>query len=316
MDIFSPIPVRARGITASLVNTEIRVYEKDMFTGIFHANGGSQLVFLFAQGRLLSVYRLEGGRGWRLVPKSEWDDAIAGAAGELRVTGLTGDGLRLLRLFLESDFSDSQTEPALPASELTAYVKHARGHRAGLVSLSHSGTTALALFPAGTENPAEAVLLDDQQVQTGSVALNQIRAWGSRSCRAQLSACEPRSAAWREYFLRVSFAQFVQFVLSRYGELAGNFLVTDLGEQVNDEMQGLGVALALYGNKLSNRQFFENAERASVTYTAIFEMMLGQMRAVVGEKVVLSLRREAVMQLELDDRAFVQEYVVSRLKQE
>lgn len=315
IDIFSPIPVRAQEITANLIRAQIQIHENDLFTGIFHVHGKSQLVFLFTHGRLISIYQL-GERNWWQPPKLQWDDVIDEGSGELRVASVSDDGLRVLRLFLESDFSESKTVPSLPASEIPSYVGHSKGKNdIGLVSVRQNGSSALLLFPAEAESPAEAVLVDDLETQTGSAAVNQIRAWGSRACQVLFCASEPRSEAWREYFLRVSFSQFIQLILSRYSQLAGNFLVTDLDEHVNEQAKNLDIALSLYGTKLSNRQFFENAEHAGKVYASIFGAMNGQMNGIVGERVALSIRKEAVLQLELDDRVLVQEYVISRLKE-
>jgi hypothetical protein len=315
IDIFSSIPVRAQDITASLMNTHIQIHEKDLFTGVFHVNGKPQLVLLFAQGRIISMYKLTDGI-WQRIPKADWDDVIAESSGDLRVASIATEGLRLLRLFLESDFSQSKTILSLPASELTSCVNNwQRGDRAGLVSVYQNGSGALMLFPPGEVNPAEAVMMDELQTQTGSAVVNQIRAWGSRNCQILLCTYHPNSEAWMEYSLRVSFAQFIQIILKRYGEMAGQFLVTNLNEQVNDEARSWDMALSLYGSKLSNNQFFENMERAGRAYVTIFSAMSAQMNEVVGEKLVVSIRKDAIMQLDLDNRTLVQEYVISRLDQ-
>lgn len=315
IDIFSPIPVRAQGITASLINTQIQIHQKDLFTGIFHTTEKSQSVFLFNQGNLISIYKFTD-KAWVNVTKNKWDEVIAASAGDLRVTSMAGEGLRVLRLFLESDFSESKAIPDLPANELITYANNWQsGNRAALLSVHQNEASALMLFPLGETNPTDAMLLNDQQAQTGSVVANQIRAWGTRGCQVLLCGHEPRSEAWKEYALRIAFAQFIQIVLKRYGELAGQFLMTDLNEQVNEEAKNWDIALALYGSNLSNRQFFEDMDRAGKSYVTILNAMGDQMKVVIGEKVVTSIRKEAILQLELDNRILVQEYVISRLDQ-
>ncbi len=314
LDIFSPIPVRAQDVTANLINTQIKIHQKDMFSGVFHISGEAQSAFLFISGKLISVYKLVN-RNWRRFPKVEWDDVIADASGNLRVATMSGEGLRILRLFLESDFSESKTIPSLPASELAAYVKNApAGNYTRLISLRQNGASALLLFPPGETTPAEALLVDEDQTQTGVMVSNQVRAWGDQACQVLLCGHDPNSEAWREYALRVSFAQFTQLVLKRYGEIAGKFLVTDLNEQINDEAKNWNIALSLYGDKLSNRQFFEDTQRAGEAYVTIYTAIREQMKSVVGDKVVVDIRKEAIIELNLDTRILVQEYVISRLQ--
>jgi hypothetical protein len=315
MDIFSLFPVRAQDVTANFIHAEIEIHQKDLFTGVFHISGKSQLVFLFAQGRLVSVYKLTDG-DWSTLSRSGWDAAIAECSGNLRIANIAAEGVRLLRLFLESDLTESKLIPSMPASELTACVNGwQRGDKAGLVALRQSGAGALMLFPPGETSSAEAVLMTDSQTQTGMAAINQVRAWGSRPCEVLLCVGKLNSEAWKEYSLRVSFGQFIQLLLRRYGELAGQFLVTDLNEQVNGMAQSWDMALSFYGTKLSNRHFFESMERAGQAYVTVFGAMGEQMKEVVGEKMLTDIRKEAIMQLELDNRILVQEYVISRLEQ-
>ena len=315
LDIFSSIPIRAQDITGNLIHAQIQMHEKDLFTGLFHINGKGQFAFLFAQGKLISVYKLSDGT-WLNLPKAEWDEMISKSSGDLRVASLAIEGMRVFRLFFESDFSEAKTVPSLPASALNSYVNHwRRGDKAGLVLIRQNDASALMLFPARETVSTEAVFVSDLQTGTGSVVANQIRAWGDRPCQVAACTYDARSEAWREYSLRISFGQFVQSILRRYGELAGQFLIAYLNEQVNDETKSWGMALSLYGSNLSNRQFFETLDRAGQAYVTMFNAMGEQMQVVVGEKMVTNIRKEAIMQLELDNRVLVQEYVISRLDQ-
>lgn len=316
LDIFSSIPIRARDITGNLIHAQIQIHENDLFSGIFHINGNGQSAFLFAQGKLISIYKLSDKR-WLKVPGAEWEELISGSSGELRVASLAIEGVRVFRLFFESDFSEAKTVPSLPASELSSYVNHwQRGDKAGIVLIHQNDASALMLFPARETTSTESVLVSDLQPQTGFLVVNQIKAWGNRLCQVTACTYDERSEAWNEYFLRTSFSQFVQNVLRRYGEIAGQFLVSDLNEQANDEMKNWGMALLLNGNSLSNRQFFETLDRAGQAYVTMLNTMNEQMKVVVGAKVVMNIRQEAIMQLVPDKRVFVQEYVISRLSQD
>ena len=315
LNIFSSIPIRAQDVTGNLIHAQIQMHEKDLFTGLFHINGKEQFAFLFAEGQLILAYK-HSNSTWLNIPKLEWDEMISESSGDLRVTSLAVEGVRLFRLFFESDFSDAKTIPSLPASQLNSYVdRWERGDKAGIVIIRQDGASALMLFPARERASTEAVFVSDLQTQTGSGVANQIKAWGDRSCQVEACTYNARSEAWREYSLRISFGQFVQSILHRYGELAGQFLVADLNEQVNDETKSWGIALSLYGSSLSNRQLFETLDRAGKAYVTMFNAMGEQMKVVVGEKVVGNIHKDAIMQLDLDNRVLVQEYVISRLDQ-
>lgn len=315
LDIFSSLPIRAKDANGNLVHAQIQMHGKDLFTGILYIRGTAQLVFLFAQGKLISIYRLSENH-WLDLPKMEWDETIAASSGELRITPLSVENVRVIRLFLESDFSAAKTIPSVPAGELTFHANQWRGgHRAAIVTVRREDAGALLLFPEAESTFTEAVLVSDVQTLTGPAVANQIKSWGDQPCQVTTCVADDRSEAWKEYFLRVSSGKFVQNVLQRYGELAGQFLITDLNELVNDEAKSWGLALSLYGINLSNRQFFETLDRAGRAYVTIFNIISGHMQKVIGEKVVTDIRKEAIMRLELDDRILVQEYVVSRLDQ-
>ena len=316
LSIFSAIPIRIKDVSGNLIHAQIQVHGKDLFSGIFHIAGETgELVFLFSQGKLVSIYKLVENR-WAGLPKMEWDETIASCTGELRVTNFSVESLRLLRLFLEADFSESKTVPSIPANEL-AFRASQRGDsgRAALMTIRRDSAGAILLYPASQTSFTEAVLVSDMQAQTGPAVANQIKSWGNQLCQVDTCVSEDRSEAWKEYFLRISFGQFVQYVLQRYAELAGQFLVKDLNDQVNDEAKSWGIDLSLYGNNLSNRQFFETANRAGRAYVTIFNVINEHMYGVIGEKVVMSIRKDAVMSLDLDSRILVQEYVLSRLDQ-
>jgi len=313
LDIFSSIPIRARDVSSNLIHAQIQIHEKELFTGLFHINGKEPSAFLFAQGKLFAVYKLSEKR-WLNLPPSEWEGEITSSSGDFRAVSASMEGLRLLRLFFEADFSEAKTNPSLPANELNSYVgSWQRGDKAGLALVHQNGVSALMLFPAKESVFTEAALINETQTQTGPMVINQIKAWGNRPCQTEFCVYQEQSEAWREYSLRVSFGAFVQFVLRRYEELAGRFLVTDLGEQVNEETQSWGLALSLYGSALSNRQFFETAERAGQTYVTIFDIVGKQMTAVVGEKMATNIYKEAAMQIELNSRMLVQKYILSRI---
>lgn len=313
MNIFSILPVRTQDITVHFVRTQMQIYQKDLFTGIFHINGKSQLVFLFVRGKFISIYWFDGV-GWVNISKSGWENEIEEGAGELRIAGMAADGARVLRLFLESDFTDVIVALDFPSNELISYLTASqRGENARLVSMFQNGVSAIMLFPNAETVPTEAALMTDSQVQTGLTVLNQVRAWGNRPCTMMLCADKPNSIAWQEYSLWMFFSRFVHIVIGRYGELAGQFLVNDLSEHINSVIRDGGLALSLYGNKLSSRHFFEDINHASQAYVTIFSAMNKEMMAVVGDKMAVNIRKEAIMQLDLDSRILVQEYVISRL---
>jgi hypothetical protein len=244
----------------------------------------------------------------------EWDDVIAASGGDWRVAAIPAEGLRVLRLFLESKLGDAKVISSTPANGLPAQIESwERSGLAGLMLAVRENTSLLMLYPSGETNPADGLLLSEARAQAGSVVANQVKAWGERPCQVMLCTYEEKSEAWKEYDLRISFSSFVQTVLHRYEELAGRFLVTDLGEQVNEEIRDWGMALSLYGSKLSNRQFFETAERAGKAYVDVFKMVDKQMEVVIGEKMATGIFEDALMQLGADSRVLVKEYVLSQL---
>lgn len=315
VDIFSSVPLRARDISGNLIRAQIKMHEKDLFSGLFHIGGIEQSVFLFAQGKLFSVYKLLND-DWVSLSKSEWDQKISRSSGDLRVVSLAVEGLRVFRLFFESGLSEADSATSLAASELNSFVSSwKRENKAGIVLISQNEAVALMLFAAQETAFSEAALVSGLQTQTGSMVANQIKTWGERICQVTAGAYNERSEAWREYSLRISFGKFIQSALERYGELVGQSLITDINEQVNDEMRNWGIELALYGSGLSNRQFFETLDRAGQAYVTIFNLIDNQIKAVVGEKVVAGIYKDAIMRLDLDNRILVQEYVMSRLDQ-
>lgn len=316
LSVFSAIPVRIKYVSGNLIHAQIQMHGKDLFSGIFHITSETgELVFLISQGKLVSIYKLVEKR-WISLPKMEWDETITACTGELRITNFSIESLRLLRLFLEADFSESKTVPSIPAKDLTFRANQRRdGGRAIVETIRRDNAGALLLYPASESAFTEAVLVSDIQVQVGPAVANQIKSWGAQLCQVDTCVSDDRSEAWREYFLRISFSQFVQYVLQRYAELAGQFLIKDLNDQVNDEAKSWGMDLSLYGHNLSNRQFFETSDRAGRAYVTIFNVINEHMYGVIGEKVVMSIRKDAIMHLDLDARILVQEFVLSRLDQ-
>ncbi|MEW6403199.1 MAG: hypothetical protein AB1649_15495 [Chloroflexota bacterium] len=313
VDLFSSIPVRAEGVTGSFVQTQMQMRARDLFTGLFHIRGERQLVLLLLHGRLISLYELVGGR-WELLPQILWDETIASSGGDLRELGLPDEGLRVYRLLLEADYGEARTMPSIRAYELTPYVSNwHRGGRAGLVFLHQPDVSAVMLLPARSPEPTEGVLVSRSQLRTGPAVVTQVRDWGDRLCQVTLCAQSERSEGWKEYNLRISFGGFMQRSLERYEELAGRFLVADLGEQVNMESHSRGWAISLFGHNLSVRQYFETAVGAGRAYATLLNVINQQMNSVVGNRMAESIFSSAVLQQTEDERNLVQSYVISAM---
>ena len=314
IDLFSSIPVRLEGVTGSYIHAQVQMRARDLFTGLYHIGGTGQLALFFLKGKLVGVYRLTDGR-WNCLPHPVWDETITGwASGDLRELGLPEDGLRVCRLMLEADFGDSRTLPALRADELVPYLsKWHRAGKAGLALIRQSDFSAVMLLPADSLEPTEGVLVSRFQLRTGPAVVTQVREWGDRPCLVTLCTHRDDSDAWKEYNLRVSFGALVQRALKRYEELAGRFLISDLGEQVNQETRSRGWAISLFGNSLSVRQYFQTADSAGRAYAALLAIMNGQMDSVVGGKMVESILSAATVPLQDEARTLLQDYVLSRV---
>jgi hypothetical protein len=314
LDLFSLIPLRMQDISGGYVQSQIQIHEKDLFTGIFHLSyKKTEHILFFLQGKLVSIYQLGEG-SWEVLPNKVWNDIISASRGDLRVLPLPVDGLRLYRILLESDFGEPLASKELPASELVAYFSVLPRDVGNTLSVVRQGESAAVLLLA-SENASVAdgaIFSTTLGAQVGPGILHQVLAWGNRMCQLYLCRYKPSSEGWKEFTLRNSYSDFVRRVLTRYEELAGRFLVSDIDEQVNEECNTHMWAISMHGRALSNRHFFDTTQNAARVYSALLEIMEEQMEMVIGSKMVAQILQEALVQLPLDARHLLREQVIAR----
>lgn len=314
LDLFSLIPLRMQDISGGYIQSQIQIHEKDLFTGIFHlSHEKTEYVFFFLQGKLVSIYRFGEGF-WEALSIKVWNDIISTSRGDLRVLPLPADGLRLYRLLLESDFSETLTSKELPADELMAYFSVLPRDGRNTLSVVRQGES-LAVLLLASENATVtegAMFSTSLGAQVGPGVLNQVSAWGDRICQLYLCRYNPSSEGWKEFALRTTYSNFVKRVLTRYEELAGRFLVSDIDEQVNEECNMHMWEISMHGRALSDRHFFDTTQSAARAYSALLEIMEKQMEMVIGPKMTGQVLQEALVQLPADMRQLLREQVVSR----
>lgn len=310
MDLFSSIPVLIDGVSGGYILNQVQMRGRDLFTGLFHVSGSQEFTVFFSEGRLVSLYRLNGGC-WEHIPAAAWDETLSHAAGDLRELRLPDEGLRVWRLLLETDFGGARTVPSLRASELNSYLsKWQRGGKAGLALVRQAELGAVVLLPSDSPEPTEGVLVSRSQLKTGLAVVTQMQTWGDQICQVKLCTQNERSEGWREYNLRVSFGLLIQKVLKRYEELAGRFLVSDLDEQVNAESHSRGWAISLFGNNMSIRQYFETTKAAGRVYAALLNIMNRHIDSVVGRKMAETIFSNTMLQLNEEARSLLQMHVL------
>lgn len=311
LDLFSIVPLRMQGISGGYVQSQIQIHQKDLFTGMFHLSyEKTEHVLFFLQGKLVSIYQLGEGF-WEALSHKDWNDIISAARGDLRVLPLLVDGLRLYRLLLESDFSETFASNELPANELAKYFSILpRDGRDTLAIIRQGESIAVLLLASENASITEGVMLSALGAQIGPGVLNQVSAWGNRICQLYLCRYNPWSEAWREFALRNAYSTFVKKILTRYEELAGRFLVSDIDELVNEECSTHMWAISLHGHTLSNRHFFDTTQIAARAYSTLLEIMERQMEMVIGSKMAGQVLQNALLQLPVDARQLLREQVI------
>jgi hypothetical protein len=314
IDVFSSIPIRVPGASATEVQAQVQLHARDQFTGLFHLQGeDGQLVLLFFKGKLTAARQFRG-RDWEPLHAHLQDDALAKAKGDLRILSVPPEGLRLFRLLLGSDFGESNTIPSLPASKVAEQVANwQRAGRTGLALVTdREGDSAVLLLGSDGGALTDGALVSPAGVQAGAGVLNQIGAWGERPCSVALCLYNPESDVWKDHDLRVSFARLLQTTLARYAELAGRMLVADMGEQLNAVSSNEGWDVSLYGSSVSNRHYFETAENAARAYARLLEVVDRQMDLVIGSKMADQIWMDALTKLPGPAQQMIREQVVTR----
>ena len=313
-NLFASLPIRNRDLLPDSLQTLVNVHEREMFTGILHLQTPTEgeAALYFVQGKMVLLHALTGA-GWLPIPPTDWRMRLSHLGGDLRVLTLPVEGLRTVRLFLDTSGGEENALGELPARLLSEKIGEWQASAsASLIYIEREDTLVFVALPGNLLGATEALLLAPEHFQTGAGVLNQFRAWGERPCRVTHHTNDIASASGREYALRLAFLRLVQKALERYQDLAGRFLVGALGEEINHLNRSRGWSLYFAGAGVTHREFFQDAGRAGAAYQVLLANLENEMQLVVGSQVANQIIGEALSALSPRAWELVNEYIVSK----
>src|SRR5215831_16176724 len=99
-NLFSSLPLKNKGVTASYLQTLLQMQARDLFTGLIHVSDGADKrgVLFYVQGAELLFYVFGDGH-WKSVSRAKLSAELEGLSGDTYILALPAEGMRILRLF-------------------------------------------------------------------------------------------------------------------------------------------------------------------------------------------------------------------------
>jgi len=308
--LFPPEFTEQTIVPVGMLGESIHTYQSDLQTGLVQLSYPDYptLTLLFVRGQLVTVYRDMPKEVERLAPLN-WLDSIDGSSQRtaLRTLALTPQDVRVFKILIEQQndancfvMGGSGFEP-----KLANWLDHPS---AALGQVCWPNAEALVLFPGLGVHPNYSLIMKERQILHSSSGLSEIINWNEPIKSLGYFGSEALTPAWKEYLLHNSFSFLVINLMGKYEKLIGRLQLNQIVKDVNFKATAHDWNLSIHINSVNDQCVFSSPESAAEVYSRLLEVVITQLRSMLGPAILEMLLKDMTGQLSLPARRVVDEY--------
>jgi hypothetical protein len=302
-----------RGVSSGYVETLIQARREELFTGLVRLSypSGENLVFTFLEGVQQKLYRcLENTVD--VIPRQIWFEALNHSNASAGFLRLPVEGVRCARVICEAPVVRVESSTLTPEGLVEAARKWSVEQEPSLVHIQSEALNKYCLI-AGHSVPIIEELsfgARDARFSLGDSSFSQTMPKINYLVTRYVSNREHE--AWCEYELRLAFSPFLRMLLNRFSELAGRALTGRLCERLSVWAGEGGWNVAVSGNGIVNRQYFETLEGAVGFYVELIRCFQAETSPALGARMTDGIARDVLIKLDPYRRELLTRHIYSQ----
>jgi hypothetical protein len=293
------IPETHRDISSGFVETLFQARREELFTGVMRLSysTGENWMFMFVQGVRQKLYRcLE--HSIDVVTPQSWFDGQDHGVLSAGFMNLPVEAMRFIQVGCEARVVRVETSTFTPEALIDAARQWSAGQEPGLIHMQSDVLNKYCLI-AGHSIP----IVEELFFGAGGARFSLSDASFSQTLpkvEYQVTRYIGSSAdkVWLEYELRLTFSQLFRMLLNRFGELAGRALMGRLCERLAIWAAEGGWDVAITGNGIVNRHYFETLESALGFYVGILRQFQVEATPALGGRMLDGISRDVLIKLD------------------
>jgi hypothetical protein len=307
------IPDSHRNISAGYVETLIQTRREDLFTGLMRLScpSGPSLMFVFLEGVQLKLYRcLEDSV--EVVSRQSWFDELDQSCISAGFIRLPLDGLRFVRVASEAPVVRVEPHTLRPEGLIDSAKKWSLEPEPSILHIHSTAMNKYCLL-AGQATPLIEELSfvqGDARFAINDASFSQTLPRDSYSVTRYVSSHE--HDAWREYELRLAFGPLMRMLLKRFSELAGRTLTERLCERLSTWTRTNGWNVAVTGNGVVNRHYFDTLQSAVGFYVDLVRYFQSEAGPALGARMTDGIAREVLAKMDPYHRELLTRHIYSQ----
>lgn len=260
---------------------------------------------LFKRGELINTYLVSPEMSEPLLPGQWLKRAEFAGDAYTKVVPLSTFGLFVSKLLITS--VRGETENFSQPAQLSEYIA-SLGKKAepSLVQVNWDYAMGGILFPG--QNDAHSIFLSQDTVADEAGVHKNFSLWNEPHCTVVTSIPDSSADAWQEYYLRRSFSEICNLMLSRFEVMTGRALVDSLVRLVSVYAARNKLDIMISARKVVDYEVFSSPQDAAQNYRLILKEMFSHFSAVVGPRLLSSTMQEIVMRLPEHERAVIRTF--------
>jgi hypothetical protein len=299
--VFAPIYSDELKISAPRIQTLVDSYCERKRTGIIRLGYPSKkyLQLFFKRGELLNTYLVSPETTEPLLP-SQWLK-WAESAGEAytKIVPLSTFGLFVSKLLITS-VGGEMNNFSQPAKLSECIVSLGKKAETSLVQVNWDRAMGGIFFPG--QNDAHSIFISQDTIVDEAGVHKNFFLWNESHCTVATFNPDSSVDAWQEYYLRRSFSEICNLMLSRFEVMTGRALVDSLVRLVSICAARNNLDILISSRKVIDHEVFSSPQDAAQNYRQILKEMFSHFSAVVGPRLLSSTMQEIVTRIPEQER--------------
>lgn len=307
------IPETHRDISSGFVETLIQARREELFTGIMRLSysTGENWMFTFVQGIRQKLYRcLE--HSIDAVPQQSWFDGQDHGVLSAGFMNLPVEAMRFIQVGCEARVVRVETSTLTPEALIDAARKWSAEQEPRLVHIQSEVVNKYCLIAGHSTPVVEELFFGSTGVRFSLSDATFSQTLPKAEYQVTRYVSSSADEAWCEYELRLAFGQLFRMLLSRFGELAGRALMGRLCERLAIWAGEGGWDVAITGNGIVNRHYFETLGSALGFYVGLLRQFQVEATPALGGRMLDGISRDVLIKLDPYRRELLTRHLYSQ----
>ncbi len=312
-DFSAFIPETHRDISSGFVETLIQARREELFTGLMRLSNssGENLVFAFLEGGQQKLYRCFENT-IEVIPRQLWFDTLNRSSSSAGFLRLPIEAMRFTRIIYEAPVLRVERSTFAPEALMNAARKWPVEQDPGIVHVQSAVMNNFYLI-VGNGTP----IVEELSFTAGGARFSLSDGSFSQTLPqtnyvVTRYVSDRAHEAWCEYELRLAFSPLLRMLLNRFSELAGRALTGRLCERLSVWARENGWNVAITGNGIVNRHYFETLESAIGFYVDLIRFFQSEAGLAVGARMIDGISRDVLIKLDPYRRELLIRHIYSQ----